>query len=326
MILRTTFDIEPSREKISYFTPVLFIGSCFAFETGRRMEELKMKVMINPFGSVYNPVSVGNTIDIIMERKLFGIDDIFRYDNLYHSFFHNTEFSSDNFDIVIGRINESIIKAHDFLKEASFLFFTFGTARVYRLRENGMIVSNCHKLPSYYFVEELLSVDSICEFWMPLLDRIKSFNNRLKTIFTVSPVRYMKEGAHGNQVSKSVLFLSIEKLLSHPSFPRYFPAYELIIDDLRDYRFYNDDMVHPSSFAVNYVFNAFSRAYFSDETICLINEVMEIVKASKHRLLSPAGESAKKFSINILDRISAIEKKIPGIDFTGEKEYFNSLI
>jgi len=311
MTLRTTFNIEPSSEKISYFTPVLFTGSCFALETGRRMEEVKMKVLINPFGTVYNPVSAGNTLDIIMERRLFGIEDLLRYDNLYHSFYHNTEFSSDNPDLSLEKINKSIIEAHDFLKEASFLFITFGTAWVYRLKENGMIVSNCHKLPSYYFIEELLTVKTIYEFWMPLLDRLKNFNSRLKTIFTVSPVRYLKEGAHGNQVSKSVLFLAIENLLSHPSSPYYFPAYELVMDDLRDYRFYDEDMIHPSAFAIKYIWKKFSDTYFSEITQKIVQRVEQLLNDFKHKPMHPESEEYKEFLLHIQHRKEQLLSDFP---------------
>jgi len=325
MILRTTFSIEPSDEKISYSTPVLFTGSCFASEIGKKMAEAKMKVMINPAGTVYNPISIGNTLDIILNKRIFNRDDIFCFNNLYHSFYHYTDFTSDDPFKTLEKINLSTALSHEFLKNASFLFITFGTARVYRFKETGMIVSNCHKLPASMFTSELLDVDEIYSFWRSLIKRLKEFNRNLKIIFTISPVRYLKDGAHGNQISKSVLFLATEKLLSDTLSAGYFPAYELLMDDLRDYRFYADDMIHPSSFAIDYIFEAFSGVFFEKETISTYKEIMEIVRAKGHRIISPASEQVKKFAGIMLEKISSLEQRISDVDFTDEKNYFSSL-
>ncbi|HOK74605.1 MAG TPA: GSCFA domain-containing protein [Bacteroidales bacterium] len=326
MNLRTTFNIEPGEKKITYHTGVMFTGSCFAMEIGSKMAEAKMKVMINPYGTIYNPVSIASTLDMIMSGRVFTKNDLFYYDNLYHSFYHYTNFSSVDPDHAIEKINDSNAKAHDFLKQAQFLFVTFGTARVYKLKEGGMVVSNCHKLPSTMFSNELLEVEGICELWEKLLDRIAAFNPELSVIFTVSPVRYLKEGAHGNQVSKSILFLAIEKLLGHKISPGYFPAYELLMDDLRDYRFYAADMIHPSETAIDYIFNSFMDAFFEKETFSIFNEAMEIVKARNHRFISTNPAAVKDFAARTLRKISQFEKRVPEADFSEEKKYFNLLI
>lgn len=326
MILRTIFDIEPFTEKISYDNKLFFIGSCFASEIGSKLCGSKFRVMINPFGTVYNPVSVCNTLDIIISGRAFTEKDLYRKGNLYLSFYHHTEFTSADPATLLERINSSVQQARAFLREAEFLFVTFGSARVFRLKENGMVVSNCHKLPQANFDYQLLSVEDIYEIWSSLFDKLSGFNGRLKTIFTISPVRYLKDGAHGNQVSKSVLFLATEKLLKHPSRPGYFPAYEILMDDLRDYRFYADDMVHPSEFAIEYIFNAFRDAFFDSQTTEYYKVVMEIVKAAGHRLISPQYEALSQFAETTLEKISSVEKKIPGIDFSTEKKYFTSLL
>ncbi|MGB4291887.1 MAG: GSCFA domain-containing protein [Bacteroidales bacterium] len=326
MNLRTTFNIEPNKKKITYQTGVMFTGSCFAMEIGSKIANAKMKVMINPYGTIYNPVSIANTLDMIMSGRVFTKDDLFHYDNLFHSFYHYTSFSSADPDQALEKINDSTTKAHDFLKKAQFLFVTFGTARVYRLKEGGMVVSNCHKLPAAMFNNELLDVDGICELWEKLLDRIAVFNPELSIIFTVSPVRYLKEGVHGNQVSKSILFLAIEKLLGHKISPGYFPAYELLMDDLRDYRFYSADMIHPSETAIDYIFNSFMDAFFEKETFSIFNEAMEIVKARNHRFISTNPAAVKDFAARTLGKISQFEKRVPEADFSEEKKYFNLLI
>jgi len=206
MDLRTTIKIGPSEFKISHSTEVAFIGSCFAAEIAGKMEEGKMITMANPFGTVYNPISISNTLSVILGNRQFTKHDLYRYNDRYLSLLHYTNFSSDVPEKLLDRINSTTTLARDFLGKAKYLFVTFGTARVYRLLETGMVVSNCHKLPGNLFTQELLDVDEITTLWTKLLDDLRSFNKDIKVIFTISPVRHMKDGAHGNQISKSVLF------------------------------------------------------------------------------------------------------------------------
>jgi len=325
MILRTPVKTDPSQDKITYLTPVLFSGSCFAVETGRRMAEAKMKVLINPAGTMFNPVSVFNSIDLLIQGKNFTGSDLIFHDNLWHSFYHYTSFSSSDAGQALSEINRSLENAREFLRQAKFLFVTFGSAMVFRFKETGMIVSNCHKMPSGLFSREMLKVEDVTKLWLPLLDRLKSFNPGLKTVFTLSPVRYLGNGAHANQVSKAVLTLAIEEILSHSSSPGYFPAYEIFMDELRDYRFYADDMVHPSTAGADYVFNIFRQTYFSDDTEKLYQEVMEVVRARNHRVISPSAQSLKIFADNILKKIGKLTEINPGLGFEEERAYFNSL-
>jgi hypothetical protein len=326
MNLRTTFNIDPSKNKINHSTPVLFIGSCFASEIGARLAEGKMKVLINPSGVVYNPVSAGNTIDIILENRVFTESDLYKYKGTNLSFYHYTDFTSDVASKAIDKINYSTRIANNFLKQARYLFITFGTARVYRFKENDKIVSNCHKLPSSLFTGEMLTTEEIYSSWSEILNRLHSFNNDLKIIFTISPVRHWKDGAHGNQISKSTLFLAVEKLLGHRNVEGYFPAYELLMDDLRDYRYYAEDMLHLSQTAIDYIWKAFSDSYFDKETTLLWKEVQAISKAMKHRFLSDSLAGKREFADNILKKITILERKNPEIDFSDEKSYFLKII
>jgi hypothetical protein len=326
MHLRTTFTFDRSADRISYNTPVMFIGSCFASETGAKMSEGKMSVLINPTGVVYNPVSVGNTIEIILENRVFNEKDIYSYKGVNHSFAHYTDFSSEDRFQVLAKINSANERAAGFLKKARFLFITFGTARVYRFKETGMIVSNCHKLPSSQFSREILSVDDITLSWNDILNRLQSFNPDIRVIFTISPVRHWKDGAHGNQVSKSILFLAVENLLKHRIVSGYFPAYELIMDDLRDYRYYTEDMLHPSPTAIDYIWNAFSDCYFDPETTNLWKEVQGITKARDHRFISDSKSGKTEFARAILKKISKIGNENSQIDFSEETRYFLDLI
>jgi hypothetical protein len=326
MELRTTFNIEPSPYKITYDDRVMFIGSCFASSIGEQMERGKMNVMINPAGTVYNPVSVCNTLNSITAGKEFTKDDLYFYDGMWLSFCHYTDFSSEDPDETLNKINSKLKEASSFLKNSGFLFVTLGTARIYRWKKSGLVVSNCHKIPSGEFSFEMLSVKEIVDLWTKQLDRLSDICPGLKVIFTISPVRHLKDGAHGNQVSKSVLFLAVEELLAHASRPRYFPAYELVMDDLRDYRFYDDDMIHPSDSAINYIWEAFSGSYLDKAALKIWNEALKITKAHSHRFNSDNRSKKRDFARKILARIAEIENKVPNIDFSDEKCYFLKLI
>jgi hypothetical protein len=326
MDLRTTIKIEPSENKITYNDPVMFIGSCFASSIGSQMEIGKMPVLINPAGSVYNPVSVCNTIDIIVSGRNFIEDDLYCFNGTWLSFNHCTDFSSEDPLNVIKNINIKSKEALSFLSSARFLFITLGTARVFRFKETGEIVSNCHKLPSDYFTRELLTVNDIVTLLSKQLDRIHSLFPHLQVVFTISPVRHWKDGAHGNQVSKSVLFLAVEELLTHPVSPLYFPAYELVMDDLRDYRFYNDDMLHPSAMAVKYIWEAFCGCFIDSPTLAIWTEVSKITKAVNHQVKSDSISKRKDFAERMLSQISAIEARLASINFSSEKKYFLALL
>jgi hypothetical protein len=326
MNLRTTFNIDPSHFKITYSDRVMFIGSCFASYIGEQMESGKMNVLINPSGTVFNPVSVCTTLDNITSGREFTKDDLCFNDGLWFSYFHYTNFSSEDPGKSLSKINLRLRESSTFLESPGFLFITFGTARIYRHRKSGQIVSNCHKIPSAQFSSELLTVSEIVELWTNQLDRLSLLYPNLKVIFTISPVRHMKDGAHGNQVSKSVLFLAVEELLRHSSSPQYFPAYELVMDDLRDYRFYDDDMIHPSASAINYIWEAFAASYLDNETINIWNDAVKITKSLSHRLNTDSITRKKDFAQNMLSRISQIEKKLSSINFSEEKNYFLSLL
>jgi hypothetical protein len=326
MNLRTTFSIEPSTGKIDYSTPVMLAGSCFASEIGDKMTEGKMKVLVNPTGTLYNPVSICNTIRLVAENRMLRAEDLFSYNDRYMSFLHYTDFTSDNPIDTLDKINRSTAKAHQFLSNASFLFITFGTSRIYRLAKSGEIVSNCHKLPAEMFRQEVLSSEEIVSLWLGLLDMLYTFNKNLRIIFTVSPVRHWKDGAHGNQVSKSILFVAVEQLLQHPMVEGYFPAYELLMDDLRDYRYYAEDMLHPSGTAIEYVWNAFTASYFDKAALEVWKEARNLCKALKHRLYDSSPASKKDFATGMLSRISEFCAKNPGIEFPDEIKYFRDLI
>jgi len=326
MELRTTFKIDPSSDKITYNDKVMFIGSCFASSMGSKFSEGRFPVLINPSGTVFNPVSVSKTLDTILSEKKTTPDDLFFYDGLYLSFNHYTEFSSENPETLLDNINKASGEANSFLSKAKFLFITLGTSRVYRRKDNGEIVSNCHKIPADRFVSELLTVSDIVTIWNKQLDRLQTLFPGLKVIFTISPVRHLKDSAHGNQISKAVLLLAVEELLKHNIAPQYFPAYEILMDDLRDYRYYSDDMIHPSSTAIDYIWKLFSEAFLETASLKIWKEAAKITKALNHNLHSESGPKVKKFAENIIRQISDLEAKAPGFDLSNESRYFNNLL
>jgi hypothetical protein len=325
MDLRTVVNIEASRSGITYNDPVMFIGSCFASYVGMQMKSGKMPVLINPSGTVYNPVSVLNTLELITSGRRFTAADLSFHDGLWFSYDHYTDFSSDDQSKVLDRINSSATDAARFLEKAGYLFITFGTARVYTEKASGRIVSNCHRIPASRFSNTLLRPGEIAGMWSSFLDRLRLRFPRLKVIFTISPVRHWKDGPHGNQVSKATLFLAVEELLSHKTGPEYFPAYEIMMDDLRDYRFYDTDMIHPSAQAVEYIWEAFSGCYLDRLTRVTWNEIVKITRAMNHRL-SSGDESRKRiFAENMLGQIEAAESRFPYIDFREERSHFKAL-
>jgi hypothetical protein len=278
--------------------------------------------MINPSGSVYNPVSVCNTLETITKGKEFTLEDLHFHKGIWLSFYHYTDFSSEDSSTVLKKINIKSKEASDFLKQARFLFITLGTARVYEFIRSNQIVSNCHKIPADQFNSRMLSVEEIVTLWSEQLDKLNSLFPGMKVVFTISPVRHWKDGAHGNQVSKSVLFVAINELMKHKTSPGYFPAYELMMDDLRDYRFYNDDMLHPSSSAINYIWESFTGCYMDNHTINTWKEIVKITKAFNHRFNTGSEFDRNQFAEKMLKQISEMKIKIPDIDLSVEENYF----
>ncbi|MFA6924976.1 MAG: GSCFA domain-containing protein [Bacteroidales bacterium] len=303
---RTIIDVPKSKFELSYHTKSMFIGSCFTESIGEKLEELKFPIDINPFGIVYNPTSIKNCLEILIDKSIFKKENLQSYNEQWFSFFHHGRFSNSNIDECLNNINERIEYSSEFLKSSEFLFITFGTAWIYKLRTTGKTVANCHKLPENNFDKKILSVEEIVGEYKILITSLLKFNPKLKIIFTISPVRHWKDGAFGNQVSKATLILAINKLLDLFKNTKYFPSYEILMDDLRDYRFYADDMLHPNNTAVNYVFEKFSQMYFDEETIKIISEIEKINKDLKHK---PFNNNTKSYQ-NFIEKIKIQKEKL----------------
>ncbi len=325
MELKTAVPLPASDAGITYSTPVMFLGSCFANEIGYRMAAGKLKVMTNPHGTLFNPFSVAGALDRFVSSHKYTADDIYLHQNRYMSLDHHTAFSSYDRDVLTERLNDVSRAASSFIREASFLFVTFGTSYIYSLRESGAIVANCHKLPSGLFDRRQASWQEIAGRWRGTLDRLAEMNPSLKIWLTVSPVRHLSDGAHANQLSKAHLLLAVEELMSHPSVKGYFPAYEIFMDELRDYRFYGADMVHPSETAIDYIWEKFTSLFIDSPTLRLWSEVARITRAMAHRISGGKRETSP-FASAMLDRIGDLQHRAPDIDLKAEEEYFRSLM
>lgn len=326
MKFRTEIEIDSSGKSIDYSTPLMLAGSCFAEDIGRQFAYGKLPVLSNPFGVLYNPLSTAHSLDLIMEGREFGEEDLYSYEGKYLSFYHDTGFSSSDPGECLNKINRSIESAHSFLAEASFLFITFGTAWVFRWKEDNSVVANCHKIPAAKFTRQLLKPGAISSIWIDLAERLRSFNSELTIVFTISPVRHLKDGAHGNQLSKSTLMLAIDELLSRNSNLTYFPSYEIMLDELRDYRFYGKDMVHPSGIAVEFIWEKLKHCYFTDETAGIYDRVAKIISATEHIPMGNDEVDKKKFSRSMLDKIKKLKNDYPFVDLIREEEYFRNIL
>ncbi|MFZ5942112.1 MAG: GSCFA domain-containing protein [Bacteroidota bacterium] len=283
-------EIEPGSLPfaIGHRNHLLMLGSCFTSSIGDFFSRYLFDVTINPFGTIYNPMSVARNLEALLERKVYTHSDLYRHEDTWLSFDHYTAFSGTDREEVLSRINEAFIPATEALRRADRLLLTFGTAWLYRLKATGQIVCNCHKVPASQFERFRLDQETIVKVYKSLISRLLSINPDLRILFTVSPVRHWKDGAHGNQLSKAVLLLAIEELVS--SFPEhlaYFPAYELLLDDLRDYRFFDADLLHPSDEAIEYIWEKFSASALDAESRNLIGKLEPLLLGLAHRPSDP---------------------------------------
>lgn len=313
---RTELNPEPSKFKIGYENKAMFIGSCFSENISATMSEHGMRVINNPFGILFHPSAIRDCLDSIITKKKFNGSEFFLHNERYHHFALHSELSHSTLEKSVEEANTRIEFAHEFLKSASVLFITFGTAWVYEHKLSGTTVANCHKISSAEFNKRKLGVNDIVSEFSYLINHLRNFNPGLKIILTISPVRHLKDGFMENSHSKSTLNIAVHEIIRRFDNTDYFPAYELVMDDLRDYRFYNEDMVHPTQQAIDYVFSKFSDVYFESDTKELFNRVEELKKAAAHRPFSQNSDAHIKFLQEQLKKIDelATEKKVAHLD------------
>ncbi len=308
---RTEVQISKPFFSINYQHRIMSLGSCFAENIGKNMQDMYLDVDVNPFGVLYNPMSILQSIEMLISNKQFTEKDIFVHRGLWNSFSHSSQFSDTKPDHCLEKINACLKISSVFIENANVLLLTFGTAWVYEEKESGQVVSNCHKLPCSVFIRRRLNVDEIVNAYSTLFDKLQKTNPKLKVIFSVSPVRHLKDTAHGNNLSKSVLLLAIDALCSQFENVFYFPAYEILLDELRDYRFFADDMVHPSVVAVQYIWQKFAETYFDKESQNYFQEVKQLNNDLNHRPFFPESEEFEVFKTNLNKRKAKLIEKYP---------------
>lgn len=323
--LTTPVGVPPFPWKTDYSASHLFVGSCFTENIGIRLEELKFNTLINPYGILYNPLSIAAALEGLIEATPFQSGDLFLHGGLWHSFSHHGRYSGVDRDETLSTINSNLEAGSLFLKKADFLLLTLGTAWVYELKSTGKVVANCHKVPANEFRRYRLTVGDTVLQLRETLEKLWDFNPGIKVILTVSPVRHMKDGAAGNQLSKAVLLLAADTLVSGFGTGRcgYFPSYEIMMDELRDYRFYADDLLHPSPLAIDCIWEKFRDAFFPEEVAVVSREIAMIRKSVNHRPLFRGSQEYRQFLDHALQKTIKLAKNLPALDFSTEIEYFS---
>ncbi len=324
---QTVVEVHGYRKQTGYSEKNIFMGSCFTENVGNKMAALKYNVDINPFGILYNPISVANGIRILLNQKEFTADDLIRQDGLWHSFYHHGKFSSPNKNKTLQTINSRLKTSAEYFKNAEFLFITFGTAWVYKYKATGETVSNCHKIPAKEFERVRLSVNEIIDEYKKLLAETDKINPGMKVIFTISPIRHWKDGAIENQRSKATLLLAVDEIVKASNIKcAYFPSYEIVMDELRDYRFYAEDMIHISEVAIKYIWEKFESALISEESQEISKEVAKIVAAANHRPFNKFTKGHQSFLQKQLEKLKLFEQKYPFVNLGVERQKFVSQI
>ncbi len=325
MKFRTEIHPKESTEKLTYKSSILFLGSCFSVNIHNKLKELKFNSVSNPFGIVYNPISLAQQVIRIISGKEYNESDLHFHNERWFSFDHHSDFSFSSKSDCLTAINDSLGLAKKQLLKADFLFLTLGSSWIYNHNESNEIVSNCHKLPSKLFTKKLASSEEMKNKMQQVISDIQKINPEISIVLSISPVRHLADGNFENQLSKGRLFDLIYQLQKNNSNVRYFEAFELLHDDLRDYRFYNADLVHPSTEAVEYIWEKFINSYVSVETQLTINKVEKIVKAVAHRPFNSTSLAHKKFIVKTLNQISEVSNQTK-IDFTPEIKFLKSQI
>jgi hypothetical protein len=308
MQFRTSIDISKNPNAIDYNSKIVSFGSCFAENMGDKFQYFKLQSTINPFGIIFNPVSIEKIIDRVIKDTLFTEEDIFFHNERWHCFEVHSDLSHSDAKELLVNLNQILKETKKQLQEATHTIITYGTSWVYQNIEKDTIVANCHKVPQKQFTKELLSVKTIQESIENTISLIQYINPNCNFIFTVSPVRHLKDGFVENQRSKSHLITAIHNLLSENGNlqSEYFLSYEIMMDELRDYRFYAEDMLHPSQIAIDYIWERFKESAISEIAYPTMDAVESIQKGLQHRPFNPQSVSHKKFEANLQSKIATL--------------------
>ena len=333
MDLMVNIDLKKLAPPISYRDKLMLIGSCFTEHIGNALGDLKFSVCQNPNGILFGPDAVCKSLLSYIDNKKYTKADLFQLNEVWNSWQYHSRFSNINAEEAVRIINESQQAAHEFLKKTDWLVITLGSSFSYRLTANadtasetiGDGVANCHRAPANWFAKEMLEIDDIKSMLEDCLKKLKQFNPELKFIFTVSPVRHIRDGVVANNRSKARLIEAVHYLTAKFESAYYFPAYELVIDVLRDYRFYDIDLVHPNYPATEFVLEKFTESCIDEEAQQLMQEIRRIVIARKHKAFQPATKAHQQFLISHFEKVKALQEKYPFLDLREELVYFSQI-
>lgn len=311
MMWQTVVDIDKPDFSLDYHSRLMLVGSCFAENIGKKLTEARFSVDCNPCGIVYNPESVAQVLWRLLEEREVTADELVWHDGKWISWGHHGSYSASERDVCLEKMNARIRRGAEQLRKADLLLITFGTSWVYRYLPSGRVVANCHRFPESDFERFCLSVPEVVGLYDRLLDRLEQINPRVRVLFTVSPIRHWKDGAHGNQVSKSILLLAIDELVRRRERVCYFPSYEIVLDELRDYRFYAEDMLHISEAAVDYIWSRFKDTFLSADALQVMRQVEKINKGTNHRPFDPESETYLAFRRKLQEELKQLGSRYP---------------
>ncbi|MEW5674995.1 GSCFA domain-containing protein [Flavobacterium enshiense] len=316
MKLQTTVPIPKSNFSIDYNSQILSMGSCFAENMAEKFEYFRFQNLVNPFGIIFNSVSLEKLIRRAVHKDYFTETDVFYHNERWNCFEVHSELSNSDKDVFLHNLNQIVNTTNRWISESSHIIITLGTAWVYRNTESGEIVANCHKVSQKQFSKELLSAEIMQQNLEDIIALVLAVNPAAKFILTVSPVRHIKDGFSENNVSKAHLLSAVyHVVMAQWATVDYFPSYEIMMDELRDYRFYADDMLHPNSLAVTYIWERFSQSLISEDTLAVMEEVDAVQKGLLHRPFNPNSESYQLFLQNLKEKMNRIILHNPSISF-----------
>jgi GSCFA family len=317
MQFRTQIPISKSNDLIDYNARIVSLGSCFAQNMGEKFNYFKFQNIVNPFGIIFNPVSIEKIISRVVNEEYYTEKDIFFHNERWHCFEAHSDLSHENKDIFIENLNQIIKSTNQQITKSTHIIITLGTSWVYRNIENNTIVANCHKISQKSFTKELLSVDAIKQSLESIISLVATINKKAKFIFTVSPVRHIKDGFVENTLSKSHLITAIHGLLNTQRYQNteYFPSYEIMMDELRDYRFYANDMLHPNQIAIDYIWERFFQTQITEEVYQTMQNVCSIQKSLQHKPFNTNSESHQQFLSKLKDKMAKLALENPNLKF-----------
>ncbi len=320
MKLQTEIQLNPEGPQIDYSSKTLLLGSCFSENIGAKFDFLKFQNLQNPFGVIFNPVSIEKLVVRSLENDFFSEEDIFRHNGIWKCFEAHSQLSALDKEEFLANLNSTLKRLREALFSSTHIIFTFGTSWVFRHVESDQIVANCHKLPQQHFKKELLSIDTVSESLQNTMEKIAAVKPEVSIITTVSPVRHLKDGFVENTLSKAHLISAIHNFKNRQSEisnlqPYYFPSYEIVMDELRDYRFYAEDMLHPNQTAVDIIWEKFSKVWISPQTVPLQKKIAAIQRDLQHRPFYAESEDHRHFKEKLRRQISQLQHEYPHIRF-----------